>query len=88
LAQKLRNSEDNNRYSSINTQSTIEIYREEINTLKVQIAQINELYNRENNSQDKEEEISYLKQSVSTLSDTVKQYEEQLIQAQNHIIYL
>jgi hypothetical protein len=35
-----------------------------------------------------ETEISELKQSLIILNETVKQYEEQLIQAQNHIILL
>lgn len=64
------------------------MYRDEINQLKIQIAELTELYNSGSGRQHNDTEVTELRKSIMILSETNKQYEEQLIQAQNHIIYL
>lgn len=59
-------------------QENIEHYRQEINTLREQISHLSDIYHAPQSTA----------QEAAELKDVVTQYEEQLIQAQNHIHYL
>ena len=91
LIDKIRAYERDNGFANLNTQETIEVYRQEIENLKIQINKLNEMYDQNQASAPEHSyfsEVIQLRQEVTTLNSKVTEYEENLIQAQNHIIRL
>lgn len=79
--------EKGNNFQNLNNKETIENCQQEIAQLKAQIAELTLIYNNTSGRSGEAEAVE-LKKAIAILEDTIKQYEEQLIQAQNHIIFL